>query len=82
MTDQAIMCNTPEAIALYRLLAMKGAIKMEARGMKMSRGVNVTAIARKELGLKPRTPHAEVIAAIEAKAAEMAPEASKGIHIG
>ena len=71
--NQSIMVNTPEGITYYRLAAMKGAIKLEARGMKMSRGVNVTAMARKELGLKARAPHAEVIAALEAKLASMLP---------
>lgn len=82
MTDKAIMCNTPEAINLYRLLALKSAVKMESRGMKMSRGVNATAIARKELGLKARAPHAEVIAAIEAKCEALAPAAAPGIKVG
>jgi hypothetical protein len=82
MTNQAITCDTPEAISVFRLLSLRGMVKMESRGMKMSRGVNATAVARKEFGLKPRAPHAEVIAAIEAKLAELAPKAADGIKVG
>ena len=71
MSNEAIMVNTPDGIAFARLASMKGAVKMESRGMKMSRGLNVTAMARKELGLKARAPHAEVIAALEAKMTAM-----------
>lgn len=67
MTNEAIIINTPDGIAFARLASMKGAVKLESRGMKMSRGLNVTAMARKELGLKARAPHAEVIATLEAK---------------
>ena len=67
MTNEAIIINTTDGIAFARLASMKGAVKLESKGMKMSRGLNVTAMARKELGLKARAPHAEVIAALEAK---------------
>lgn len=71
MSNEAIMINTPDGIAFARLASMKAAVKMESRGMKMSRGLNVTAMARKELGLKARAPHADVIAALEVKMNEM-----------
>ena len=82
MSDKAIMCSTPESVSLFRLLSLKGMVKMEARGMKMSRGVNATAVVRKELGLKPRAPHALVLEALEKKIAELAPAAAPGIKVG
>lgn len=69
--SEPIILNTPEAISYARLASMKGAVKLESVGMKMRRGVNVTAMARKEFGLKARAPHKEVIAAIEAKMADL-----------
>jgi hypothetical protein len=66
-----ITISTPEGIAAYRLIVMKSAVKLESKGMKMSRGRNITAQARRELGLKARAPHAEVIAALEAKIKEI-----------
>lgn len=59
------MTLTGNAIPLYRLITMKGAVKLESKGLKVRRGLNVSAIARKELGLKPRAPHAEILAALE-----------------
>ena len=58
-------------ISYARLASMKGAVRLESKGMKMSRGVNVTAIARKELGLKARAPHQEVIEAIQKRMDEL-----------
>lgn len=71
MSNESIMINTPDGIAFYRLASMKSAVKLESKGMKMSRGRSITPMARKEFGLKARAPHSEVIAAIEAKMQEM-----------
>lgn len=69
--NSAVIVDTPEGIAYARLAAMKGAVNLESKGMKMSRGRNITAMARKELGLKARTPHAEVIKVIQQKMDDM-----------
>lgn len=80
MTDnKAIICDTPAAISVFRLLSMKGRVSLESKGLK-SRGFSARKMMALEMGLKPSAKYAEVIAAIEAKVAEMAPEASKGIH--
>ncbi len=63
--NQSITISDPTGISYARLAALKGAVKLESKGMKMSRGVNATRIARQELGLKPRAPHQEVIEAIQ-----------------
>ena len=43
---------TGTGIPLYRLLTMKHAIRLEAKGMKMSRNMNWTAAAKREFGVK------------------------------
>ena len=46
--------TTPEDISAYRLLAIKGALKLESLGMT-SRGPSALSIVRKEHGIKART---------------------------
>ena len=46
--------TTPESIAAYRLLALKGMLKLESLGMT-SRGPSALSIVRKEHGIKART---------------------------
>lgn len=36
--NQAIICDTPDKILAYQLLAMRSALKLEILGMKHSRG--------------------------------------------
>lgn len=56
MTDlDSIIIDTPEGIAMYRLLAMRSALKIELRtGMKMSKGPSVMSIINREYGTKFR----------------------------
>lgn len=49
---------------VYQLLAVKHAIKLEAIGMKHSRG-SVRKHWAVELGLKPNAKHADVVARID-----------------
>ena len=49
-----IICNTPESIMAFRLLALKGALKLEIFGMKR-RGPSAFSIIKMETGLKART---------------------------
>lgn len=65
MTNRAVILDTPDGISYARLASCKGAVRLESKGMKMSRGVNVTKMMRQELGLKARAPHEEVIAEIQ-----------------
>lgn len=57
---------TGNGIPLYRLMVMRSAVKLESKGMKMSRGVSWTKVARQEFGLPARAPHAQVLEAVEA----------------
>lgn len=52
--DHATVINTPEGIARFRLIALKGAVRLEALGMKR-RGPSARSIAAKELGVPART---------------------------
>lgn len=67
--SETIVIDTPEGISYARLASCKAAVKMEKIGLKGR--VNVTAMMRKEFGLKARAPHDEVIAAIPAKMDEI-----------
>ncbi len=46
-----IVLETPEQIAMFRLLSLKSALKLECLGMKR-RGQSAYAIVKAELGLK------------------------------
>jgi hypothetical protein len=49
-----IVITSPENIAAYRLLAIKGALKLESLGMKAS-GPSALSVVKKEFGIKART---------------------------
>lgn len=53
-------------ITLYRWLAMRSAVQLEAKGIRMTRR-SMTAQAMRELGCKRR----DVLAALDAKIAEV-----------
>ena len=46
-----IICNTPESINAFRLLALRGALKLEVLGMKR-RGPSALSIVKREFGFK------------------------------
>lgn len=56
-------------IQVYRLCALRGAVKLEAKGLQR-RGKSAKSIAIQELGLKRNATHEEVIAALQAKIEE------------
>jgi hypothetical protein len=49
------MSITGDGIRVYRLLTIWSGLKMETRGMRLSRGRSCLAIVRKEFGVKART---------------------------
>jgi hypothetical protein len=67
---------TGEGIGLYRLMALRSAVKLEGVGLKM-RGGSVTARVKRELGLPKGTKREAVLAAltvaIEAQATQLKP---------
>jgi hypothetical protein len=46
------VADTPESIAAFRILAMEKALKLELKGLKMSRGRSVYARVKDEFGFK------------------------------
>jgi hypothetical protein len=54
-SDQTIVCSGPEAVMAYRMLALRSALSLESKGLKMSRGVSALKIVRSEFGIKSRT---------------------------
>lgn len=44
--------NTPEQIAAYRVLTLRSALRLECKGLKMSRGRTVYSIVKSEFGFK------------------------------
>jgi hypothetical protein len=48
--NDTIICNTPESINAYRLLALRSALKLELVGMKASRGFSAYATIKREFG--------------------------------
>lgn len=46
-----IVADTPEKIRAFRLLALKGALKLETKGLKR-RGCSALSIVKAEFGLK------------------------------
>lgn len=62
MTTQTL--TTPDQIETYRVLALRSALKLEALGMKRSRGPSANSVACAMLGLRKGTPVAKTLAAI------------------
>jgi len=69
----ASVLTTPAQIATYRLAALRTALKLELRGLHMSRGATAYSILRKEYGYKGKREAvlAQVTADVEAILAEM-----------
>ena len=47
-----MIIDKPEQIALYQMLVLRSALKLEMLGLKMSRGRTAYSIAKEELGIK------------------------------
>jgi hypothetical protein len=63
--NEAQILDTPEQIEMFRMAALRGAVKLEVLGMRR-RGRPATVIARELLGLPRGTSKAKVLAALEA----------------
>lgn len=48
----AFVIDTPEGIEAYRLLALRGALKLEMVGMRRSHGPSASTIIKREFNLK------------------------------
>lgn len=50
--DGGTVVSGPEGMELYRLIALKSALKLEQQGIKVHRRVNARKLAKTETGLK------------------------------
>lgn len=77
--SEAIVLNTPEAIDFFRLCQLRGALKMEARGMYHSRLGKIRKPVALMLGMKANTKIEAVIEEIQKRidAAQAAKEAEQ-----
>jgi len=57
------IADGPDAVAMFRLITLRGAVKLEAIGLK-SRAGSMRKRAALECGLKPGAKHGDVIAAL------------------
>lgn len=62
---------TGMGVHIYRLACLRGGIKLEAKGMKLSRGKSCTRVARDMFNL-PRATQEELIALLEKEILEFA----------
>lgn len=70
-TDDDIVLDTPVAIRAFQLLAVKSAIKLESKGIKMGRGRSVKCCWAKHFGMPIRSSHAAVIERLEQEIATL-----------
>lgn len=69
-SNQTIVLDTPAQIEGARIIAIKAGLRMEARGMKMSRGRSALTIAR-EMGLTNKRTAKGALADLEVIVAQM-----------
>ena len=70
--NEVIVIDTPEAIDMYRLLALKGALKLAVVGLKPRRGISLIRVA-KQYGFRGRT-HQQALDYISALVESVRPE--------
>jgi hypothetical protein len=49
------MSITGEHIDLYRLLTIRSGLSLEAKGLRLTRGISCLSIVRREFGIKAKT---------------------------
>jgi anion-transporting ArsA/GET3 family ATPase len=50
--NDLLVCDTPETISAYRLLALRSMLNLEIKGMKRSRGPSAFAMVKSQFGFK------------------------------
>lgn len=67
---------TGEEIELARLMALRGALRAEARGLRMKRGRSINTIVCQELGLRKGTKCEVTLKALDERIANWTPSKS------
>jgi hypothetical protein len=52
MNDETIVVDTPDGIAFFQMCARRGALALELKGLKRSRGRTAYSICKEVYGLK------------------------------
>lgn len=55
MGCQVTIIDTPDGIAFYRLSALKGALSLQMRGIRLGHGTSATIIGKRDYGIKRNT---------------------------
>lgn len=55
MTDKPIIIDAPEGIAMFQYTRCMYALRLEAKGMRMSRGGSLLKYVQENYGIKART---------------------------
>lgn len=63
--DDPVVLDKPLQMYGFRMAQLRAAVKLEKIGMKHSSGRSVTAMAKRELGMKRSATHEQVIAVLE-----------------
>jgi len=62
--EGTLVVDGQESVALYRLMTLRSAMRLEALGLKMTRGPSALSIVKRELGF--RGSRERVLAQLEA----------------
>jgi hypothetical protein len=67
MSNEAIVCDTPDSIRFFSLLSMRGRLKMEMRGLRFKpvRGMTTATAVKKMFGLPKSCRNAKALARLE-----------------
>ena len=67
MSDEAIVCDTPDKIRFFSLLSMRGRLKMEMRGLRFKpvRGMTTATVVKKMFGLPKSCRNEKALARLE-----------------
>ena len=50
--EDGITIDTPHGIHMYRLFVLRSALKLEIKGLRMSRGATAYSVVKREFGFK------------------------------
>jgi hypothetical protein len=69
---------TGAGVTLGHWAALRGAVKLETKGLKHSSGRSMRSLAKRQLGLPARTSDEALLAALEAKIKEVGDSLTPG----
>lgn len=55
VTPSSTICDTPESIERFRMITCLSGLTLEAKGIRVHRGVSCLVVARRDYGIKART---------------------------